>query len=81
MAIQSSQPLGELLVTRGVLTKDQLGIALKEQGRTGKRMGEIMVDLGFCSEDDISQVVANQAGVEMVDLSWIKSSRTSKPWT
>lgn len=73
MAIQSTQPLGELLVARGVLTKDQLGIALKEQGRTGKRMGEVLVGLGFCSEDDISQVVAGQAGVEMIDLSQTKA--------
>ena len=73
MAIQSTQPLGELLVARGVLTKDQLGIALKEQGRTGKRMGEVLVSLGFCSEDDISRVVAGQAGVEMIDLSQAKA--------
>ena len=73
MAIQSTQPLGELLVARGVLTKDQLGIALKEQGRTGKRMGEVLVSLGFCSEDDISRVVAGQAGVEMIDLSQTKA--------
>ena len=73
MAIQSTQPLGELLVARGVLTKDQLGIALKEQGRTGKRMGEVLVSLGFCIEDDISRVVAGQAGVEMIDLSQTKA--------
>jgi type IV pilus assembly protein PilB len=72
MAIQSTQPLGEQLVERGVLTKDQLQVALKEQGRTGKRMGEVLVSLGFCSEDDISKSVANQAGVQMMDLSRAK---------
>ncbi|MBN2288454.1 MAG: Flp pilus assembly complex ATPase component TadA [Candidatus Glassbacteria bacterium] len=72
MAIQSTQPLGELLVERGLLTKDQLSVALKEQGRTGKRMGEVLVSLGFCGEDDISRVVASQAGVKMMDLSQAK---------
>ncbi|HUU27450.1 MAG TPA: ATPase, T2SS/T4P/T4SS family [archaeon] len=69
MAMQSTQPLGEALVSSGVITKDQLEIAVKEQGRTGKRLGEVLMGLGFCQEQDISRVIARQAGVKMVDLS------------
>jgi len=72
MAMQSTQPLGEALVSRGVVTKDQLDIAVREQGRTGKRLGEVLVGLGFCKEEDISKVIARQAGVKMVDLSKYK---------
>jgi type IV pilus assembly protein PilB len=68
MAMQSTQPLGEVLVSQGVITSDQLQIAVKEQGRTGKRLGEVLVSLGFCTEEDISTVVASQAGVKMVEL-------------
>lgn len=68
MAMQSTQPLGEMLVTMGLITQDQLQIAVKEQNRTGSRLGEVLVSLGFCSEDDISRMVAQQAGVEMIDL-------------
>ena len=69
MAIQSSQPIGEILVQQKLITKDQLDIAVKEQGRTGKRLGEVLVGLGFCQEEDISKTVADQAGVKMIDLS------------
>ncbi len=31
-------------------------MAVKEQARTGKRLGEVLVSLGFCKECDISQV-------------------------
>ena len=68
MAMQSTQPLGEILVSQGAITSDQLQIAVKEQGRTGKRLGEVLVSLGFCTEEDISKVVAGQAGVKMIDL-------------
>jgi len=72
MAMQSIKPLGEMLLSQGVITSDQLRIAVKEQGRTGKRLGEVLVSLGFCTEEDISKVVANQAGVKMVDLQKIQ---------
>ncbi|MBW7995313.1 MAG: type II secretion system protein GspE [Candidatus Glassbacteria bacterium] len=68
MAMQSTQPLGEMLVSMGLISQDQLQIAVKEQSRTGSRLGEVLVSLGFCGEEDISSVVARQAGVEMMDL-------------
>ena len=72
MAMQSTQPLGEMLISKGVITSDQLQIAVKEQGRTGKRLGEVLVSLGFCIEEDISSVVARQVGVKMVELQKIE---------
>lgn len=72
MAMQSTQPLGEMLVSQGAITSDQLQIAVKEQIRTGKRLGEVLVSLGFCTEEDISRVVASQAGVKMIELKKIE---------
>ncbi len=68
MAMQSTQQLGEMLVSMGMISQDQLQIAVKEQHRTGSRLGEVIVSLGFCGEEDISRIVARQAGVEMIDL-------------
>lgn len=68
MAIQTPQPLGEALVSAGTVTRDQLEVAVKEQNRTGKRLGEVLVSLGFCKEEDVSQAVAGQSGVKMIDL-------------
>ncbi len=72
MVMQSTQPLGEMLISKGVITSDQLQIAVKEQARTGKRLGEVLVSLGFCIEEDISSVVARQVGVKMVELQKIE---------
>ncbi len=68
MAIQSTQPLGQALVNASVITRDQLELGVKEQNRTGKRLGEVLVNLGFCKEEDVAQVVAGQAGVKLLDL-------------
>ncbi len=60
--------LGALLVDAGVITEEQLNIALAEQNRTGSRLGTILTDLGIASDEAISRAVASQNGVEHYDL-------------
>ncbi|MEM7410906.1 MAG: ATPase, T2SS/T4P/T4SS family [Myxococcota bacterium] len=67
-APKKTQRLGDLLVGAGLVTDDQLKIALAEQARTGSKLGQILVDLGIASDEAISQAVASQNGVEHYDL-------------
>ncbi len=60
--------LGERLLEEGLITPQQLEIALKEQKRTGELLGEILVNLGFISQDVLSSTLASQSGVEYLDL-------------
>ena len=52
--------LGQLLCDADIITKRQLSKALAEQvkGRKGT-IGEILVDMGFCSLDDITDTLMN----------------------
>jgi len=54
--------LGELLVHKGVLTDEQLQIALDEQRRSGAPLGEILVRLGFSKGPTIANALADQHG-------------------
>jgi hypothetical protein len=58
------RPLGRLLVARGLLTEDQLEHALRDQASTGRRLGEILVDLGYVSRRALSLALAHQYGIE-----------------
>jgi type IV pilus assembly protein PilB len=60
--------LGEMLVDAGTITLDQLQEALEGQRETGARLGETVVELQFCSEDDVQDVLADQLGIEKIDL-------------
>ncbi|OGP81522.1 MAG: hypothetical protein A2Z13_10295 [Deltaproteobacteria bacterium RBG_16_64_85] len=60
--------LGERLIESGLVTPDQLDLALREQKRTGDRIGEILVNLGFVTQELISSVLASEAGVTFVHL-------------
>ena len=42
--------LGEELIGKGLATLDQVEIALTEQKKSGRLIGEILVTLGFVSE-------------------------------
>jgi len=60
--------LGELLVTFGVITKDQLDIALAEQKKAGGRLGHVLKQLGFVSEETMIEFLGRQLNIPHVDL-------------
>ncbi len=61
--------LGELLVERKVITTDQLEKGLIVQKGKGGLLGEILVELGFCNEEAIAQVLTVQYGFPFLPLS------------
>ncbi|MFQ5906681.1 MAG: GspE/PulE family protein, partial [bacterium] len=61
--------LGDMLISAGLLTEDQLKAALAEQKRLGGRLGTNLVKLGFLSEDEITKFLQKQYGVPAVNVS------------
>jgi type IV pilus assembly protein PilB len=59
--------LGALLLRKGLLTHEELDRALEERER-GELLGEALVRLRICFEDDIARVLAEQASVEFIDI-------------
>lgn len=68
-AEQKRKPLGELLVERGILSQDQLRIALIEQRAAGRPLGQVLVSLGFVTEKTLRETLAENLGHEQIDLS------------
>jgi type IV pilus assembly protein PilB len=60
--------LGAVLLQSKLLRPEQLDRALEIQRGTGKRLGEILIELGFLYEQDISRALANQSGLKYIDL-------------
>lgn len=59
--------IGDRLVELGVISQDQLSVALQEKRVTGRMLGQVLVDLGFVSEEDISNFLAEKTGIEVFD--------------
>lgn len=67
--------LGEILLEKGKITKEQLEHALKEQkNRRGdqKRIGSYLIELGYVTEDDISNALALQFNMPVMQLEGLR---------
>ncbi len=74
------KPIGALLVEDGVVTPEQLQQALDRQAETGRRVGEILVQMGACTSGAVMRHVAGQLGlpyVETLDLDEIDEKLSS----
>ena len=60
--------LGELLVGLDLITKDQLQAALEIQKDKGGLIGQVLVDLGYVSEEAIAQAITAQYGFPYLPL-------------
>jgi len=64
---ESRSHLGALLLRKGLVTDDELDRAL-ESRQDGELLGEALVRLRICFENDIARVLAEQAKIEFVDI-------------
>ena len=65
----TATPIGQTLLQLGLISKDQLHIALREQGRSGEILGRQLVRLGFLSETTLRDALARSLGRPCADLS------------
>ena len=60
--------LGDLLTKRGVITEDQLKVALTEQESGNKQLGQVLLQLGFATESVIRDALSEVLDAESIDL-------------
>ncbi len=60
--------LGQVLVARGLVTDAQIATALKQQTGSGKRLGEVLVDMGALDERGLVEALADFFGMPVTDL-------------
>jgi len=66
--MQTPVRLGERLVDGGYISPDQLSIALTEHKRTGHKLGEILVSMGFVGVEVVREVVGSYVGYASMSL-------------
>lgn len=64
----ANKQLGELLLERGVINREQLEKALAFQKDKGGLIGEILVEMGFAKEEEIAHVLTAQYGFPYLPL-------------
>jgi type IV pilus assembly protein PilB len=64
----TNKHLGELLVERGILTRQQVQEAVDHQKTNGGLFGEVLVKLGYATEENIAQALTTQYGFPYLPL-------------
>jgi MSHA biogenesis protein MshE len=74
MARPEKVRLGEILVQQKLLSEEQLGLALADQKRTGRKLGRVFVENGFVTEEQISGAIARQLDIPYINLKFYNTS-------
>ena len=61
--------LGDILLEGGLVSREQLDVAVEEQNRLGRSLGRVLVDQGVLTESQLVASLATQIGMRFVDLS------------
>lgn len=60
--------LGDVLMSRGLIDQNQLNMALKEQKEKGRMLGEMLVELGYVTQEKINDILCEMLNIEFIDL-------------
>jgi len=63
--------LGDMLTSTGVISDEQLEVALKKQKKTKNRLGKELIEEGIISEEQLIETLKLQLGLDSIDLSVI----------
>ena len=70
-ANQQAQParFGDILIKKNLVTQDELGVALVEQRKTGRKLGEVLEYMGFITQEALRDAVGESVGYTSISLS------------
>jgi Type II secretion system (T2SS), protein E, N-terminal domain len=61
-------PLGTLIFRAGLLPAETIENALEEGVKTGRRLGEILIERGLIKEEDLTRLLAGQKGLPFISV-------------
>ncbi len=68
--------IGEMLVSAGKVSSDQLEQALEQQQKAGGRLGTHLVKLGFLEDDELVEFLSQRYGVPAINLAEVEIDET-----
>jgi type IV pilus assembly protein PilB len=69
------KPLGQILKARGAVKESQIQEALTSQRKQGGLIGQILIAMNAVKSSDVALALAEQAGLETVDLTRVQPTR------
>ncbi len=68
MPLDSPKKIGELLLEKGYITKDQLRSGLSIQDQSSRKLGNILLEAGIVTEDQLVEVISERLKIPKINL-------------
>lgn len=62
--------LGDLLLQQKLISQEQLKTALESQSRTGRKLGKVLVESGYVTDEQIAEALARQLNLPFINLKY-----------
>ena len=66
--MQKEMRVGDLLLQKGIITKEQLEQALEEQKKTHEKLGQILIQHGVISPATLSEILSSQSNIPSINI-------------
>jgi len=60
--------LGDLLAAQKAISQEQLRIALEQQKKSGRKLGRVLVELGYVNDEQICEAISKQLNIPFINL-------------
>ncbi|MBV8803150.1 MAG: Flp pilus assembly complex ATPase component TadA, partial [Gammaproteobacteria bacterium] len=68
MALVKKIQIGKILLEKNIITQQQLDTAMQEQKNSGRKLGQVLIDLGYIKEDNLYDILSQQLGIPFIEL-------------
>ena len=68
--------IGNLLVQEKLISQEQLSLALEQQKHSGRKLGRVLIENGFATEEAISEALAKQLRIPYLNLKYYNINLT-----
>ena len=75
--VRTGGQLGELLLGRGLISEEQLEMARHQAAQRGRSLGRLVIEMGFVTESGLVSILAEQLGLEFVDLTEVNMDQSA----
>ena len=66
--LHEQEPLGQVLLSAGLITEEQLAKALEHHFKTGQRLGQTLIHMNLCRGEDVGRMLERKLGVRYISL-------------
>lgn len=74
-AAETADPFGQILVGAGLITAEQLSLALKKHFETGQRLGQVLISMNLARSEDVGRLLEKKLNVPYVSLKTARPTR------